>query len=96
MHKAYDWEELEGELKERGIDFVGAPRSNRKVKRDYDKHICKEWNLVERFFAFLNSFAVSLLDMIGHELLIQHLLPSSVLLIGLSNKYCSLMCLNRL
>jgi transposase len=40
----------------RNIEFVVPPRSNRKVKRDYDKHLYKERHLVERFFCFLKNF----------------------------------------
>jgi putative transposase len=53
--KAYDWKELEEEITKRGTEFVVPPRSNRKEKRDYDKHIYKERNLIERFFCFMKN-----------------------------------------
>ena len=47
--KGYDSNELVGVIEESGAKAVIPPRSNRKVKRGYDRHLYKDRNLVERF-----------------------------------------------
>lgn len=47
--KGYDSNELVGEIEASGAKAVIPPRSNRKEKRKYDKHLYKDRNLVERF-----------------------------------------------
>ncbi len=47
--KGYDSDELVGVIEAGGAKAVIPPRSNRKKPRDYDKHLYKERNLVERF-----------------------------------------------
>jgi transposase len=47
--KGYDSDELVGKIEAGGAEAVIPPRSNRKTPRDYDKHLYKERNLVERF-----------------------------------------------
>jgi transposase len=47
--KGYDSSELVGVIEAGGAKAVIPPRSNRKEPRDYDKHLYKERNLVERF-----------------------------------------------
>jgi transposase len=47
--KGYDSDELVGAIEAGGAQAVIPPRSNRKRPRDYDKHIYKERDLVERF-----------------------------------------------
>ena len=47
--KGYDSSELIGEIEAGGAKAVIPPRSNRKVARDYDKHLYKDRNLAERF-----------------------------------------------
>lgn len=40
----------------RGCDAVIPPKRNRKIQRDYDKHIYKERHLVECFFNKIKQF----------------------------------------
>ena len=47
--KGYDSDELVGAIEAGGAEAVIPPRSNRKEPRDYDEHLYKERNLVERF-----------------------------------------------
>jgi len=47
--KGYDSDELVGAIEAGGAQAVIPPRSNRKRPRDYDKHIYKERDPVERF-----------------------------------------------
>ncbi len=47
--KGYDSNELVGVIEAGGAEAVIPPRSNRKEKRAYDRHLYKERNLVERF-----------------------------------------------
>jgi len=47
--KGYDSSELVGSIETGGARAVIPPRSNRKEPRDYDEHLYKERNLVERF-----------------------------------------------
>ena len=39
-----------------GAEAVIPPRSNRTEQRDYDRHVYKDRNLVERFFNRLKQF----------------------------------------
>jgi transposase len=47
--KGYDSDELVEAIEAGGAKAVIPPRSNRVEKRDYDKHLYKDRNLVERF-----------------------------------------------
>jgi putative transposase len=47
--KGYDSNELVGMIEASGCEAVIPPRSNRNAKRDYDRHLDKDRNLVERF-----------------------------------------------
>ena len=48
--KGYDSDALVETIEKAGAEAVIPPRSNRLVKREYDKHWYKDRNLVERFF----------------------------------------------
>ncbi len=56
MDKAYDANQLIEQLKAQGIIPVIPPKSNRKVLREYDKHIYKERHLVECFIGKMKQF----------------------------------------
>jgi transposase len=47
--KGYDSSKFVGAIEAGGATAVIPPRSNRKEPRDYDEHLYKERNLVERF-----------------------------------------------
>lgn len=47
--KGYDSSELVKAIETGGAQAVIPPRSNRKQPRNYDKHLYKDRNLVERF-----------------------------------------------
>ena len=47
--KGYDSDDLVRAIESSGAAAVIPPRSNRKEPRDYDKHLYRERNLVERF-----------------------------------------------
>jgi transposase len=47
--KGYDSNKLVGAIEASGAEAVIPPRSNRKEKRDFDRHLYKDRNLVERF-----------------------------------------------
>ena len=47
--KGYDSDKLVGAIEAGGAKAVIPPRSNRKEPREYDEHLYKERNLVERF-----------------------------------------------
>jgi putative transposase len=47
--KGYDSSTFVGAIEAGGATAVIPPRSNRKEPRDYDEHLYKERNLVERF-----------------------------------------------
>ena len=47
--QGYDSDQLVEVIEAEGAEAVIPPRSNRKRKRDYDRHLSKERNLVERF-----------------------------------------------
>ena len=54
--KGYDSNEFVETIGALGAEAVIPPRSNRKTPREYDKHIYKERNLVERFFQKIKNF----------------------------------------
>lgn len=54
--KAYDTDSLLVDVKNRGITAVIPPRRNRRVQREYDKHLYKERHLIECFFCKLKEF----------------------------------------
>ena len=54
--KGYHSNVLEKYLSDRGIEFCCPPKSNSIKKRDYDKHLYKDRNLVERFFNLIKQF----------------------------------------
>jgi transposase len=47
--KGYDSNDLVGAIEAGGAEAVIPPRSNRKEPRDYDRHLYKERNRIERF-----------------------------------------------
>ena len=53
---AYDGDALIEALEARGIEPVIPPKANRTVKRETDFALCRERNLVERFFAKIKQF----------------------------------------
>ncbi len=53
MDRAYNADKLIEQLKKQEIIPVILPKSNRKLPREYDKHIYKEPNLIERFIGKL-------------------------------------------
>ena len=54
--KGYDSDELVAAIEARGGEAVIPPRANRVEKREYDKYLYKERNLVERFFNCIKQF----------------------------------------
>ena len=54
--KGYDADTLVALITTAGATAVIPPRSNRIEKRDYDRHLYKDRNLVERFFNRLKQF----------------------------------------
>ncbi len=54
--KGYDTEKVLGRVEELGALAVIPPRSNRKVRREYDRELYKERNLIERAFNKLKRF----------------------------------------
>lgn len=54
--KGYDADALVTLIEQGGAQAVIPPRSNRIKQRDYDHHLYKDRNLVERFFACLKQF----------------------------------------
>ena len=54
--KGYDADELVKWIQQTGALVVIPPRSNRTVRRDYDKALYKERNRVERMFGYLKHF----------------------------------------
>jgi transposase len=54
--KGYDADALVALINAAGAQAVIPPRSNRTEQRDYDRHVYKDRNLVERFFARLKQF----------------------------------------
>jgi transposase len=54
--KGYDSDALVRSLREQAIEAVIPPRSNRKVKRLYDRHVYKERHLIECFFGKIKHY----------------------------------------
>lgn len=54
--KGYDADTFIALIQAAGAQAVIPPRSNRKQARDYDRHVYKDRNLVERFFNRLKQF----------------------------------------
>lgn len=54
--KGYDADALIEKLGKQGCEAAIPPKRNRKIQRDYDKHLYKERNLIERFFNKLKQF----------------------------------------
>ena len=54
--KGYDADTLVALIHAAGAVAVIPPRSNRTEQRDYDRHVYKDRNLVERFFSRLKQF----------------------------------------
>ncbi len=54
--KGYDADALVMDLRERSMEPVIPPRRNRLEQRDYDRHVYKDRNLVERFFCRIKHF----------------------------------------
>lgn len=54
--KGYDANYIVDAVKEMEAEVVIPPRSNRKVARDYDTHLYKERNLIERMYGKLKHF----------------------------------------
>ena len=54
--KGYDADHLIAYIQAQGAQAVIPPRRNRKQLRDYDHHLYKDRNLIERFFGRLKQF----------------------------------------
>ncbi len=54
--KGYDANSLVETIKERESIAIIPPKKNRKVQREYDKHIYKERHLIECFFGKIKNF----------------------------------------
>ena len=54
--KAYDSDAVVGAAKRQGAEAVIPPKKNRKVTRDYDKHLYKERRKVEWFINLLKQY----------------------------------------
>jgi transposase len=54
--KGFDSKKLIGYIQSRGAEAVIPPRSNLKDQREYDRHLYKERNLVERFISRIKQF----------------------------------------
>jgi transposase len=54
--KGFDSKKLINFIEGRGAEAVIPPRSNLKEQRDYDRHMYKERNLVERFISRIKQF----------------------------------------
>jgi transposase len=54
--KGYDSQPLVDRIRGRGAQAVIPPRGNRKQPREYDRHLYKERNLVERFINRIKQF----------------------------------------
>ena len=54
--KAYDTDAILEHLAANNIEAVIPPRSHRLVQRDFDQHLYKNRNLVERFFCRIKQF----------------------------------------
>lgn len=56
--KGYDADALVAQINAAGAKAVIPPRSNRREPRAYDRHVYKDRNLVERFFALITDKAI--------------------------------------
>jgi len=54
--KGYDADYIVDAVKRMKAEVVIPPRSNRKVAREYDAHLYKERNLIERMYDKLKHF----------------------------------------
>ena len=54
--KGYDANHVLEYLAQRGIQAVIPPKANRVEQREYDRHVYKDRNLVERFFCRIKQF----------------------------------------
>lgn len=54
--RAYDSDDFRKRLQERNIEPVIPGKKNRRVPVEYDRHIYKERNFVERFFNRIKQF----------------------------------------
>jgi transposase len=54
--RGYDSDEFRMRLRQQGIEPVIPGKKNRKIAIDFDKHIYKERNFVERFFNKIKGF----------------------------------------
>ena len=54
--KGYDSNAFIASLESKGCEVIIPPKRNRKVQRDYDKHVYKERHLVECFFGKIKHF----------------------------------------
>jgi transposase len=54
--KAYDSDAVVAAARRRGAEAVIPPKRNRKVPRDYDKHLYKERKKIEWFIGLLKQY----------------------------------------
>lgn len=54
--KGYDSDDLVARIQRSAAEAVIPPKKNRKVQRDYDEHIYKERNKVERFINLIKQY----------------------------------------
>jgi transposase len=54
--KGYDADHFVAKIEATGAEAVIPPRSNRLTLRDFDRHLYRARNLIERFFARLKHF----------------------------------------
>jgi transposase len=54
--KGYDANHFVAKIEASGAEAVIPPRSNRLTPRDFDRHLYRARNLIERFFARLKHF----------------------------------------
>ena len=54
--KAYDSDELVASIEACGAAAVIPPKSNRKVQREYDRHVYKQRSAVEQFIGRIKEF----------------------------------------
>jgi putative transposase len=54
--KGYDSERLVEAIRATGAEVVIPPRSNRKEQREYDRHLYKQRNGVERCVSYLKQY----------------------------------------
>lgn len=54
--KGYDADHFVAKIEAAGAQAVIPPRSNRLTQRDFDRHLYRDRNLIERFFARIKHF----------------------------------------